>query len=200
MIGIAMALVFSFREFLLYRIGTFLAVDQPFERADAVVASKITEKIAELYRDGRCGKIVLAIRDDNGNWWKFLPKSDSMEGARGKAEKWGIRRDDLIVFDRTLENRDDISYFNSLKKLLRENGIHSAVFYSPYYKTRRKRFYLDRYLDGPGIESYVVSAEENYLPRFERWWENTALDNLFMDEYLKIAFYYFNKFLWSPAV
>lgn len=198
-------ILFAFRETLLYRIGTFLVVaDQPVDKVDAVVTGKVTEKVAQCYHAGNCKKVVLIVDERlSPAWWKNIPKAGNGKTIIEESEAAGIKPADLIVFRLTRGTghvNELIPLFGSLRGLFLEREIRSALFYAIYYKTRRHRFFLDRYLNGPGITTYVQPASDDYSRNFERWWENTMLDNLFMDEYLRIAFYYFNKILWSPAV
>lgn len=196
--GFLVMLLFIFRETALYKIGTFLVIDQDAGIVDAVVSSSLGEKVVQCYKLGNCRKIVLTLSPIHRQW-KGLPQDFTEEEVRGQAEKIGIKNMDLIIVVRPV---DKIQLYHLLGELFLENDIHSAVFYTGYYRGRRWRFYLDRYFDQPGIVTYVQTNELNkdYMRNFDRWWENTILDNQFLDEYLSMLFYYFNKVLWSSPV
>lgn len=197
LIFIAISL-YGYREALLYKIGLFLVVDQPISQVEVAVTSSLKEKVVQCYHAGNCKKIMLVIAN-YGLTWKGNRNPDIEKDINEQAQRHGIAWADLIIFDRP---QDDIQYFNSMKKLLLERNLHSAVYYVGFYKSRRCRFYLDRYFHDKAIETYVqpINTDKDYMRNLERWWENTLLDNLFIDEYLRMAFYYFNKMLWFSFV
>lgn len=187
--------IFFLRDAILSRMGTFLVVNQPAGRVDVAVTDRIAEKVVQCYRRGDCGKIFVLIEDFH-NTWNVMGDIDPVEMVKKEAQEAGIKEGDLVISKPGLANAVEHAHY--FKKLFLATNVHSAVFYFPYYKTRSHRFYLDRYLSGDGITMFVQPVEDNY--RFERWWENTMLDNLFADEYLEMLYYYFNKLLWSPIV
>jgi hypothetical protein len=192
------ACFYGFREALLYKIGAFLVVDQPIDKVDVAVTSALKEKVVQCYHDGNCKKIMLVVAN-YGSTWKGNRNPDIEKDIYGQAQQFGIQPADLIVFDRP---QDDIQFFISMEKLLLEKNLHSALYYVGYYKSRRYRFYLDRYFHDKEIATYVqpTNTDKDYMRNLERWWENTLLDNLFIDEYLRIGFYYFNKMFWFSFV
>ncbi len=76
------------------------------------------------------------------------------------------------------------------------NDLKSANFYLPYYETQKFQFYFERFLN-PNITIQINPIESNYRHFLEQWLQNTGRGNLFLDQYLIMAHYYFNKFLWS---
>lgn len=188
--------LYGYREALLYKIGLFLVVDQPMGKVDVAVTSSLKEKIVQCYHDGNCKKIMLVIAN-YGSTWKGNRNPDIEKDIKDQAQRFGIAWTDLMIFDRP---QDDMRFFKSMEKMLLEKGLHSAVYYVGFYKSRRYRFYLDRYFQDKGIVTYVQPINAEYMRNLERWWENTLLDNLFIDEYLRMAFYYFNKMLWFSFV
>lgn len=194
--GLGFLALFFSRETVLYKVGTYLVVDQVAGRVDVAVTPAIKEKVVQCYRAGGCRKVLVVVFN-SGRTWKGGTKLDTEQDVKAQGEQAGISRDDLMVITRS---QDDVQYFNSLKKLFVEKDLHSAVFYVGYYRGRRHRFYLDRYFDG--VTTYVqpINSNADYMRNFDRWWENTILDNLFIDEYLRMFFYYFNKALLTPPV
>ena len=79
---------------------------------------------------------------------------------------------------------------------MRAEGLKSASLYLPYYETRKFQFYFTRFLK-PDITVQVKPLESSYHHLLEQWLENTGLGNIFLDQYLIMTHYYFNKWLWS---
>jgi len=184
-------------ESFLHRAGTFLVVDETASRADLAVTVAVTPRVIQCYREGRCGKI-LVLTGNYRNRWRALRKYDPGARAREKALKNGIKPEDIEILEADVGDGRRFARFLS-GRVSREN-VRSAVFFCSYYQTRRFRFYLDRGFSRPETTVFVRPVEQLYRDRFHRWWENTMLDNLFLEEYLRMGFYYFNKLLGSSSV
>lgn len=195
--GLGLLALFFFRESVLYKVGTYLVVDQVAGRVDVAVTPAIKEKVVQCYQAGGCRKVLVVVFTSGRTWKKAGTKLDTEQDIRAQGERAGINSDDLIVITRP---QDDVRYFSSLKRLFLEKNLHSAVFYVGYYRGRRHRFYLDRYFNGVATYVQPINSNTDYMRNFDRWWENTILDNQFIDEYLRILFYYFNKALLTPPV
>ena len=198
-LGFLLLPLYLFKESVLYKIGTFLMVDQVSGKVDVVVTTSINEKVVNCYHSGECRKIIVGVSKAGRTWKGNNKKAGTEEDVREQAGRAGIDLKDLFVVFRP---QSEIQYFSMLETLFLEKNIRSAVFYVGYYRGRRHRFYLDRYFKNKEIATYVQPANTgtDYMRNFDRWWENTMLDNLFMDEYLRIFYYYFNKVLWSSFV
>lgn len=195
--GLGLLALFFFRESVLYKVGTYLVVDQVAGRVDVAVTPAIKEKVVQCYQAGGCRKVLVVVFTSGRTWKKAGTKLNAEQEVREQGAQAGINSDDLIVITRP---RDDAQYFGSLKKLFIDEDLHSAVFYVGYHRGRRYRFYLDRYFDGVATYVQTINSNTDYMRNFDRWWENTILDNLFIDEYLRMFFYYFNKALLTEPV
>lgn len=197
-LGALVVIVCYARESILFKLGSFLMVDQPASKVDAaIVLGSITPKVAKCYQKGDCPRIYV-LMENVTDTWKVLRKIDFEDIVRKQARDRGIKETDLVFLKPRLIGAFQSAEF--LKNLFQKNNIRSAVFFLPYYKTRNQRFYLDRYVTQPGLSLYVQPLDNQDSTAFDRWWENTMLDNLFADEYMEILFYYVNKLLWSPVV
>lgn len=125
-----------------------------------------------------------------GNRWRELVTKQAREA--------GIDGKDLFVEQVQFESR--LEYIRFLKKFFSEHNIHSSLFLYEFYKTRGNRFYLDRYFQDSGVAAYVQPYRDDYQAHFERWWRKNRFANYFLDEYLGMAWYFFNRLLGSEAV
>lgn len=183
---------------VLYRLGIFLVVDEDVETVDAVVTSRITSKVVACYKSGGCKKVFIKFEKTGRETWMAFKQGGREERVRKRAAEMGI--DDKDLFFLQVHHKDNLQHARFFKNFFARHKIRSALFLLPDHKTRRYRFYFDRYFQNAGIAAYVQPDSVNYEPKFERWWEQTTLANFFLDEYLRIAWYLFNKLLWSSAV
>lgn len=179
-------------------IGACLVVDEKAGRVDAVVSGGISRKVLDCYKRGRCGKIIIVIKKEPEETWQALRKVRSEDSIRNRAREAGIDDKDLIVH--RVQSGSRLEYIRFLKKFFSEHKIHSALFLYEFYKTRGNRFYLDRYFQDSGVAAYVQPYREDYQVHFERWWRKNRFANYFLDEYLGMAWYFFNRLLGSDAV
>ena len=64
-------------------------------------------------------------------------------------------------------------------------------------ETEKFQFYFKRFLN-PEITIQVKPLESKYRHLLEHWISNTGLSNVYLDQYLIMFHYYFNKILWTP--
>lgn len=186
------------RHLLLNAVGEFLVVaeEENTGPVDAAVSGGITDRVVQCYLSRNCRKVVLLRFAPEADAWRTRSAGD--DEVRKQARTAGILPEDLILTQaRRVWPRE---YVRFLQTDLRQHGIRSAVVFMPYFKTRRFRFLFDRYWTAPEIRIYVQPTTVGYRQSMEHWWENTMLDNLFLEEYLKMAHYYFNKVLLTRGV
>ena len=111
-----------------------------------------------------------------------------------KARELGIYPDDLKMVPYVIGDAYQTAHF--LNRFMSENNLRSVNFYLPYYETRKFQFYFERYLN-PDLIAQIKPSESSYRHLLEQWIQNTGLGNLYLDQYLTMTHYYFNKFLWS---
>ena len=179
---------------LMYRLGTFLVVDEKAPPVDAVVTGWVTDKVIQCYQTGRCRKIFLIRNKESPPTWKALSRLKLQSSLKEIVRKSRIKDSDYFIFfqDETSKNK-----FKFIYKILREHEARSALILARYYKTRRYRFFMDRYEGKKEFAVYIQPQKDQYLSNFDRWWEHTAFSNYFLTEYLRIAYFYFNQILWT---
>lgn len=183
---------------VLYRLGTFLAVAENAGTVDAVVISHSAEKAFACYRRGRCKKVVIATQKTTRPDWQALKSLNSEDTIRQQARRAGIRDEDLYLLHLAADN--DVQNARTLKTFFAKKKIRSALFLFSFYKTRRHRFFFDRVFGGGAITAYVQPYKDDYHAAFGHWWQKTTYANYFLGEYLTMAWYVFNKLLWTSAV
>lgn len=196
-IGLIFAGLFLNGDRILTALGRYLFIDEKAGQVDAVVSGAVTERVIALYKTKKVKKIFLLIRED-ADTWRALRRIDREKKLRKKIRQAGVPEKDFIIFRSEFKSTPATVRF--LKEQLSNNNIRSALLFIPGYQTRTCRFYLDRYLSGSGILTFVQPLNEGGQPSLENWWDNTVLANYFLDQYLEMGFYYFHKLLWSSNV
>jgi hypothetical protein len=173
-------------------LGKFLLVEDTLPANLVAISPALSEKIATAYRKGEVSRIYVFVGDHRRSW-KALRNFDFNRWVMDHAKEFGIKEEAIQVVRKNLDVSPEA--MKTLEHFLAEEKIVSAVVFSPYYQTRGFRFFMDQAL-GVGAESlYVQALMENTEKNFDHWWLNTALDNLYLDQYLKIFCYYFNEVL-----
>ena len=111
-----------------------------------------------------------------------------------QARKLGIDLNDLTIIPHALSDAYQTTHF--LNQFLEENNIKTANIFLPYYETRKFQFYFNRF-QKPEFTTHLIPLESKYRHLLEHWRYNAGLANLYLDQYLIMAHYYFNKVLWS---
>ena len=128
--------------------------------------------------------------------WLALKQFRSETSIRVRARKLGIKDEDLYLLYTELDN--DLWAAQTFVKFFSEKKIHSVLFLSSYYTTRRHRFYFNLSLSGSETAVYVQPSEKK--SSIYGWWKKTTNANYFLGEYLRMGWYLFNKILWTSAV
>ena len=178
---------------LMHRLGLFLIVIEEAPMVDALVIFGIDRQRIQCYKEGQCNKVFVFQSKITSPTWRELIRTKELNYLEKLVFDLGIKKSDISFFfiDRSQENK-----INYVYQILRHQGIQSALILTEYYKTRRFRFYLDRYQKEAELVLYVQPLNEHFISNLDRWWEHTALANYFLSEYIRIAYYYFKKFFW----
>ena len=189
------ALMLAFYLFtpkVLTGLGEFLLVEEALPAEVVAITPALSEKIASAYHKGEISTIYVFVGDHRRSW-KALRKFDFNRWVMDRANEFNIKEGAIQVVHSNLDVSPDA--MKTLAHFLEKEKIVSAVVFIPYYQTRGFRFFMDRAL-GVGAESlYVQAMMGNSEENFDHWWLNTALDNLYLDQFLKIFCYYFNELL-----
>jgi uncharacterized SAM-binding protein YcdF (DUF218 family) len=169
-----------------FKIGEFLIVDGKKITSGIVITPKLSEKISLSYSEGICKKIFLF--SEGSNYIRDQQK------IKTRTQKLGIDPSDLTIVTHTLG--DAYQTTKILNKFMKENKIKTASIFLPYYETGKFQFYFNRYLN-PEFTIQVNPLETQYRHLLEHWRHNAGLANLYLDQYLYMIHYYFNKILWS---
>ena len=179
-----------------FKVGELLVVNEKGIDADAVITPVLSPRISLCYQEGHCKKIFLfnGVSEYSRN---NMAAEKIQAKINDKARKLGINPNDLIMVPHVFGDAYQTTYF--INQFMSERSLKSASFYLPYYETRKFQFYFKRFLN-PSLTTQIKPLESSYRHLLEQWLQNTGLGNLYLDQYLIMAHYYFNKFLWSSRV
>lgn len=180
-------------QLIKFKIGEFLVVDEKGIESETVITPALSPRVSLCYREGICKKIFLfnGVSDYTQN---NIEAEKIQEENNNKAQELGINPRDLKMVSHTIGYAYQTTHF--LNQFMSENNLKSVGFYLPYYGTRKFQFYFKRFLN-PEFTVQIKPLESNYRHFLGQWMQNSGLGNLFLDQYLIMAHYYFNKFLWS---
>lgn len=180
------------------QIGAYLIVFDKFEKAEYLITTGLSSKTLEYLNKGKVEKVLVIVDDDpKGNWKAFYGENADLK-IREKAAKHGVPQEKILIYKKKFVGEVDRVIFH--KYILEILKAKSALFFDPFYHTRTRRFFLDRYFESLNIKTYV-QHEKNVAPEeLKQWWEKTFYANLFLEQYLSMGFYYFNNFLWTRSV
>ena len=171
-----------------FKIGEFLVLDENKITSGIAITHKLSERVSACYSEGICKKIF------------FLSgKSDYTRDPKeihSQARKLGIDLSNLIIISHALGDAYQTTHF--LNQFLKENHIKAANIFLPYYETRKFQFYFNRF-QKPEFNTRLIPLESKYRHLLEHWRHNAGLANLYLDQYLIMIHYYFNKILWSSS-
>jgi uncharacterized SAM-binding protein YcdF (DUF218 family) len=169
-----------------FKIGEFLVVDENKKTPGIAITPKLSERVSTCYSEGICKKIFFF---SGGSGYPRDPKK-----IHSQARKLGIDLGDLTIIPHALGDAYQTTHF--LNQFLEENQIKTANIFLPYYETRKFQFYFNRF-QKPEFTIHPIPLESKYRHLLEHWRHNAGLANLYLDQYLIMSHYYFNKILWS---
>ena len=171
-----------------FKIGEFLVVDENKITSSIAITPKLSERVSTCYSEGMCKKIFFF---SGGTGYLRDPK-----GIHSQARKLGIDLNDLTIIPHALSDAYQTTHF--LNQFLEENNIKTANIFLPYHETRKFKFYFNRF-QKPEFNTRLIPLESKYRHLLEHWRHNAGLANLYLDQYLIMIHYYFNKILWSSS-
>lgn len=188
--GIVFRLIFllstAFMCFALYLVrhpvfrltGEFLIVEDPLEKADALIvlsddnfyADRAT-RAAELFREGKAPLVVASGR-------RLRPSAGIAELMEHDLVERGVPRDQILRFAQDADSTHEQA--EALEKLARTRKWHKAIVVTSNYDTRRVR-YIFRRTFPQDIETRVASARDaDFDP--SNWWEKRKSTRIFLRE------------------
>ncbi len=182
---------------VLSAIGNFLVVTESSkEPVDVIFSMALSEQVAKRARSEDI-KTIYVLASDYSRSWKALREVDLEKWIKSESRSYGIDPARVTVLKAGFESGPGFGEF--LEQIRKESPFKNAVIFIPYYQGRAYRFYLDCALGDRAKNYFFQPLESDYQKYFERWWLNTAYDNLFLDQYLRMGWYYFNYLLWDPV-
>jgi hypothetical protein len=180
------------------QIGNYLIVYEKFENVEYLISNGLSPKAIEYFQSGKVKNILVTVAGSpEGNWKAFYRHNADLK-IRNEARKFGIPQERVLIYKRRLAGEIDRVFF--YKHLLKSLKAKSVLFIDPFYRTRTRRFFLDRYFEGLNIKTYVQYEKNIDSKELDQWWKKTTYANLFLDQYLLMSYYYLNKLLWTRAV
>jgi uncharacterized SAM-binding protein YcdF (DUF218 family) len=176
-----------------FKIGEFLVVNESGVDTDTIITPALSPQVSHCYQKETCKNIFLLSSVSDYSQSKFKAKN-IQDTINYQAKNFGIDLKDLKMIPYAAGDAHQTAHF--LNQFMGDNNLKSANLYLPYYETRKFKFYFKRFLN-PDFMIQIKPLETSYRPLLEQWLQNTGLGNLFLDQYLIMIHYYFNKFLWS---
>jgi uncharacterized SAM-binding protein YcdF (DUF218 family) len=178
-----------------YKIGEFLVSDQNIKTHSVIITPKLSSNILTCYKNGTCNKIYL-LSTTSAYTRAMFDSSELKNKTNSKAEELKIKLDDLIFVPKEIGEVYETTIF--LNRFMSKNDLKSAILFLPYYETEKFQFYFRRFLNSE-LSINIKPLEARYKHLLEQWISNTGLSNIYLDQYLIMAHYYFNKILWTSS-
>jgi uncharacterized SAM-binding protein YcdF (DUF218 family) len=166
-------------------------------RADAVVVLsgssayiERSRRAAELYKEGRAPRVVLTNDNMRGPWSEARQVNPLfVERAQEELAQAGVPSDRVEVLPDAVGGTHDeaVAVYNYATR----KGIHSVLFVTSPYHTRRALWTMQRDFRDTGV-AVGVETMENYeqTPAPATWWLHRRGWSVVALEYPKLIYYY----------
>jgi uncharacterized SAM-binding protein YcdF (DUF218 family) len=173
-----------------------LTVASSIEKADAIAVlsgsatfRERTNRAAELYRNG-LAPIVILTNDGGRSGWSRQSHRNPLfvDLARENLAAGGVPNDKIEVILPLV----DSTYLEveRLREYAVENGLHSIVFVTSAYHSRRALWTVQQVFDGTGISISVQTAPPGQdTPTAATWWLSGHGWRFVAGEWLKLLWY-----------
>lgn len=157
-------------------VGRFLHVEDPLERADAilVLAGTVAERAleaADLHRAGYAPRILLTTVAPDGGQLALEQRGvhvpTNAEIARDALVRAGVPRDSVVIFEGPHDSTADEA--RSLRRAMDAQGWTRAIVVTSKLHTRRARWVIRRELAGTGRRILIRSSRYDRSDP-EHWW------------------------------
>jgi hypothetical protein len=176
----SLLLLYSLRRPLLHLAGWFWVVDEPLERADAILVlgddnytGDRAAHAAELYREGLAPRVVASGR-------MLRPNMGLAEMITRDLEAHGVPSGAVVPFSSHAANTREEA--EALKDLVIHRGWKKVLVVTSNYHTRRARFIFGRIFPA-GVTVRVSAAQDSEFDP-GGWWETRIGLKLFLNELL----------------
>lgn len=173
-----------------------LTVTSPIQKADAIAVlsgsatfRERTNRAAELYRNGLAPVVILTNDGGRSGWSRQSQRNPSfVDLARENLAAGGVPIDKIEIIQPLV----DSTYLEveRLREYAVENGLHSIVFVTSAYHSRRTLWTVQQVFDGTGISIAVQSAPPGQdTPAAATWWLSGRGWRFVAAEWVKLLWY-----------
>jgi uncharacterized SAM-binding protein YcdF (DUF218 family) len=175
----------------------WLVVEAPLGRADAMVVLsgsgtyfERAQEAAALFKEGRLPKIVLTNDNRQGGWSSVEQRNPFFyERATSVLTSAGVPKSAIEVIPQPVQSTRDEARL--LRAYADEHGLHSILFVTSAYHSRRALWTLRREFRNTKTEIGLVSVPPgNQTPSPATWWLHLRGWEMVPGEYLKIVYYW----------
>jgi len=165
--------------FALARLGAFLVIEDPLEKADAIFVLGGTRyerplEAVELYRAGWAPKITLMRQiSDSGEIdliKRGVPYKREVDEQIEVMGRLGVPESAIIVMNEANSTAEEGT---ALREIATQQQWQRVIIVTSKQHTRRARLVMRRRLTGTGIE-VVVRASRLDTADVDRWWQNRS--------------------------
>lgn len=179
--------------------ATFLIVEKPLEKADAIfvfggssVYIERTRKAAELFKQGVSNKIFLTDDGTRGGWSRAEQRNPSfVELAENELIKQGVPAENIEILQPQVSGTIDEARL--LTETIKAKNPNSVLLVTSGYHTRRAFWICEKVLRENNIETEIgiVSPETGIqTPSNNKWWLSPKGWKFVGGEYLKMIGYW----------
>jgi uncharacterized SAM-binding protein YcdF (DUF218 family) len=165
--------------FVLSRLGAWLVVQDPLQKADAIFVLGGTRyerplEAVELYKEGWAPRITLMRQiSDAGEvelMKRGIPYPREVDHQVEVMGRLGVPATDILVLDEADNTAEEAE---ALYRVATRERWTRAIVVTSKQHTRRARLVMRRKLTGTGTE-VIVRASRFDVANVDRWWENRS--------------------------
>lgn len=184
-----------FAAFALPRAGSWLVVQDPLEKADAVyvLGGTLYERPLEavdLYREGWAPRIMLVRQmADFGEAElvkRGLPYPREVDVQIDVLGRLGIPRDAIVIIDPADSTADEADH---LRAVVTRDRLSRVIVVTSKQHTRRARMVMRRRLDGTGTQ-LIMRYTRYDRSDVDRWWARRGTLRFTLFEYQRLFGYW----------
>ena len=177
--ALLLAPILLLAAFLLPRLGNWLVVEDPLEKADAIFVLGGTRferplEAVDLLNEGWAPRIMLfRMVKDSGEMellrrgFPFALESDVQEEA---LRRMGLSRQAVVVLDEQDSTKDEAQ---AIRDVAVRNRWSRVIVVTSKQHTRRARLAISRRLDGSGV-ALVMRSSRYDRSNTDRWWRSRS--------------------------
>ena len=174
-----------------------LVVRADLKHADALVVLsgsgvyvERAARAAQLWKEGRAGRIILTNDSQRGGWSEAKQRNPSfVERATEELERAGVAADSIEVLPEAVTSTHDEALL--LRRYATAQGLRSILVVTSAYHSRRALWTLRRVFQDSGVEVGLEAvAPGQQSPPPATWWCYALGWRTVALEYLKLGYYW----------